>query len=443
MHLVHTHRSLVAAATLALLALLAPLGAARAQAASDTVTLTLPEVQRLATQQNPAYLAERQEAAIARGEQRQARLPRFNPDLTVEAPGLSGGAGGEYETALMQEVEWAGQRGLRARAAGIGVTRARATVQNAARLSIADASVAFYRTLAARRRLDLAQRLLALNERLVTAVRVQATEGEISTLEANLAEIESGRARARVLAARRAATSAELELKRLVGLPSGQPVRLGDVDALPRLPAAQALQEDSLVVGALTRRADLASRTAAAREFETRAELARREAIPNVRAGVLARRDDGGSGARVGVGVGIGLPVLNRNQGVVAQMEAQARQATYEARAAELRIRAEVADALRAYRAAAEETTVLESSVLEPAQRNSELLETAFRAGKIALPTLLLLRNQLLDAQEGYWIAWLAQREALVGLEAATQSFALPDPERDDQTHTTTPVRTP
>lgn len=134
---------------------------------------------------------------------------------------------------------------------------------------------------------------------------------------------------------------------------------------------------------------------------------------------------------------------LNRNQGVVAQMEAQARQATYEARAAELRIRAEVADALRAYRAAAEETTVLESSVLEPAQRNSELLETAFRAGKIALPTLLLLRNQLLDAQEGYWIAWLAQREALVGLEAATQSFALPDPERDDQTHTTTPVRTP
>lgn len=440
MHYLHRHRPLVATA---LLALLAPLGAARAQAASDTVTLTLPEVQRLATRQNPVYLAERQEAAIARGEQRQARLPRFNPEVSVESPGIAGGSVGEFESSVMQEIEWAGQRGLRSRAAGIGVTRARATVQNAARLAVADASLAFYRTMAARRRLDLAQRMLTLNERLVTAVRIQANEGEISVLEANLAELESGRARARVLAARRAASSAELELKRLVGLPSDQPVRIADSASLPMAPAARTLVEDSLVAGALARRADVAARTAAAQEFAARADLARREAIPNVRAGVLARRDDGDGGARIGVGLGIGLPVLNRNQGEIAAREAQARQATYEARAAELRVRAEVADAVRAYRAASEETEVFESSVLEPAQRNGELLETAFRAGKIALPTLLLLRNQLLDAQEGYWNAWLAQREALVGLEAATQSFALPDPERDDPTNTTTPVRTP
>jgi len=74
---------------------------------------------------------------------------------------------------------------------------------------------------------------------------------------------------------------------------------------------------------------------------------------------------------------------------------------------------------VQAYRAASEETGIYETSVLEPARKNSQLLETAYRAGKLALPTLLLLRNQLLDAELGYWDAWLTRREALVQLQAA------------------------
>lgn len=65
-------------------------------------------------------------------------------------------------------------------------------------------------------------------------------------------------------------------------------------------------------------------------------------------------------------------------------------------------------------------------SVLRPARENTQLLETAFRAGKLALPTLLLLRNQLLDAELGYWDAWLAQHVAFIQLAAATGALALP-----------------
>jgi hypothetical protein len=140
--------------------------------AGDTLTLSLAETQRLALAQNPAFLAERQETEIARGELRQARVYNANPQLSFDAPGAAtNGSLGEYEASLSQEIE-------------IGVERAAASVRDAARQTVAEASEAFYPAIA-QRRLRLADEVLALNERLLDAVRVQLREGEISALEGN------------------------------------------------------------------------------------------------------------------------------------------------------------------------------------------------------------------------------------------------------------------
>lgn len=401
----------------------APASGAAARAAPDTLVLTLADVRRLSLRQNPAFLAERQETAIARGELRQARIYRFNPDLSALAPR---GSGSSAELTLMQEIEWAGQRGLRIGAARTGLTRASASVRNAGRLTLAEASVAFYRALAAQRRLSVTQDVLALNERLLAAVRIQLREGELSTLEGNLAEIEFGRARGRVLTARRAATSATLELTRQLGLGPDVSVRLvGDTSSTANIDvmavsSAPPLAQDSLIALAFNRRPDLIARIASVREFETLTSLARREAIPNIRVGAATERSTGGGSPGVGLALGLSLPFLNRGQGVVAQRRAQAEQARLALRATELRVRTELVDALRAYRTASDEAAVFQQMVLRPARQNTQLLESAYRAGKIPLPTLLLLRNQLLDAELGYWDAWLAQREAVVRLGAAT-----------------------
>ena len=151
--------------------------------AGDTVALSLEEAQRLALAQNPAFLAERQEFDIARGQLTQARIYNFNPEMEFQAPGAgTSGAIGEYEASLSQEVEWAGQRGLRIRAARVGLDRAESGVRNAARQTLADVSTAFYTALAAEQRLAVARELLQLNEQLLTATRVQAREGEISSM---------------------------------------------------------------------------------------------------------------------------------------------------------------------------------------------------------------------------------------------------------------------
>lgn len=429
-------RGALLGAVLALVAVAAAVPAARGQAvppqlsaAGDTLVLSLPDVRRLVLQQNPSFLAARQETEIARGGVRQARAYQFNPELSLLAPGAgSDGTGSPYEVTLTQDVEWAGQRGLRIGAARHGLARASFEVRNAGRLLLADASVAYHRAIAAQRRLALATEVLGLNERLLGAVRTQLREGEISTLEGNLAEIEVGRARARVLGAQREATSAELELKRLSGLGPDSPLRLADTapaESVLAGPDAHMLDTDSLVALALARRPDVRARAAATREAETLGALARREAIPNLRLGTVGEREREGGDARFGLAVGLGLPLFNRNQGIVAQRRAEARRAELETRATELLARTQVTDAVRAYRAASDEAAVFETSVLMPAQQNMTLLETAYQAGKVALPTLLLLRNQLLDAELGYWNAWLARREALVALDAATGALSL------------------
>lgn len=403
----------------------------------DTLALSLADMQRLVLRQNLGLLADRQETAIARGGMRQARALRFNPDLALQSTGKRAASGGPFELTLTQEIEWAGQRGLRIGAADQRLSHAAAVVQNAGRLTLAEASVGFFRAVAAERRLAVTRDAFALNERLLAAVRIQLREGEISTLEANLAEIEFGRARGRVLAAQRAATSSTLEVKQLAGLGPDTPIVLSDSPSVVAgeliISGTAGLQEDSLIAVALARRPDLAASDLATREAKTLVSLARREAFPNLRLGAAAERVQGEGGVRIGPAVGLSLPLFNRNQGGVAQRRALEERALLDRRATELRVRTEVVNAARAYRAATEEAAVFESSVLRPAHENAELLETAFRAGKVSLPTLLLLRNQLLDAELGYWDAWLAQREAYVQLDAATGALALPAADPSDR----------
>lgn len=426
--------------------------------ASDSVVLSIGDVQRLTLARNPSFLADRQESAIARGGLRQAGLLRFNPELSVASPGTgSTSLRNPVELTVLQEIELAGQRGLRRDAAQAGVTRAEAGVANSARLGVADVSRTFYRALATERRLAVTRDGLALTTRLMDAVRTQLGEGEISVLEGTLAEIEFGRAKARVLEAERLASGSLLELKRLVGIDATTLVRLEDPLAPPpvflaglpsdslsavaaradtvaaaasgsqpsgQLPDPAALDADSLMHLALSQRPDLAASTVAVQELETLTALARRETLPNLRVGALAERVPNEGGLRLGPAIGVSLPFWNRNQGVIAQRRAQLQQSVLERRAAEARVRTDVEIALRAYRAATQEAATYESTVRQPARVNSVLLETAFRAGKIALPTLLLLRNQLVEAELGYWDAWLARQDALVQLDAATGLLA-------------------
>lgn len=404
-----------------------------ASISADTTVLSVAEAQRLAVTRNPQFLAETRERAMAEGRLRQARVLQFNPSLEFQAPG--GGADGmlgEYEARIAQELEVGGQRGLRIKAARRDVERADFEVLDAARRTLANVTDAYIATYAAQRRARVAREILDLTRQLLIATRIQAREGEISALEANLAEIEFGRAQARVVAEEREATTARLELQRLIGLGPESTVRLAD--HVPARTTSALITVDSLVNVALQNRPDLAARARAQQQYAALTRLAGREAVPNVSLGALLEKNPGsGSGAesgnspRVGVVVGVPIPIWNRNQGTVAERRTATEQAALSREATQLAVRTEVTEAYRSLQAAEEEARVFERDVVEPARANQRLLDAAFRAGKIGLPTLLLLRNQLLDAELGYWAAWLARQRAGIRLDAATSSILTND----------------
>lgn len=391
---------------------------------SDTLRLSLEGVRDLARRLNPDVVASRWDTTIATGNERQAGLSPFNP--TIDALSSSSATGPEYSAAL--EIEVFGKRSPRRAAAHDGVVRAKAASLDTERRVLAEAERAFYRLVAATRRAEVATEVLLLDERLADAVSRQLAAGEVNRITYNLAIIALGRSRSDKLAAQRDERLAQLRLVQLLGLRSpvtiqpqvDEPLVVGDSAAVEQAAAsADTFNVAALIAGAMSRRPDIAQVAANVRQAEAIVTSSRRAALPNLIVRVTSEEIAPGQRA-VRPGVGVALPLLNRNQGELAARQAALHQALDGSRAVASRVAIEVEGAVADYVAAASEVSTLRIMVLRAGRQNRELSETAYREGKIGLPEILLIRNQAVSAELGYWAAWLAEREALATLAEVT-----------------------
>jgi len=404
----------VAMCVLRLYALLANPRAADAQMprrSSDSLRLTLSEARALASRANPELRAARFGIGVARGQPRQASVLLPNSTFDVLARGE------RPELGWTQEVEIAGQRAARRRAARAGMLRTGAGVTDLARLTIADVDRGFFRRVAAHRRTALANEVASLNERLAGFAERQLAAGGISRFEFNLASVEFGRSRAPALAARREAESTTSEFRELLGLsPDVELLAVTEEAPAPAVPTsgatiadgigqrrvaagseADVLNVDSLTALVLARRPDLAERIAAIAKANAEVSLAPREAFSNLAA--RAASEQNGSQRQLRPGVGLTIPSFNFNRREIAARRSAAAQAVAERDAVVLRIRSEVGRAARSYETAVAETAVLQNTVLATAREKRRLLEIAYQEGKVGLPVLLLIRNQVIDAE--------------------------------------------
>lgn len=414
----------------------------------DTMRVSLAAARKLALVGNPELFAQTFDTAIARGNLRQAGSFRFNPSADVLGASGSNGA----EIGLSQEIEVFGQRGARLRARRAGLSRAAARVGDAARRTLGEVDRIFYRVVSARERSLLADSVSVLNRRLTAIAERQLAAGEISRLDYNLAAIELGRSQSRALAENREHVVLSRDFGRLLGItdriavypvldrtqhhplaPSGVDAR---ADAHSLVEAAGRLSPDSLITLALQSRPDLRERTAAVREASGEVSVARKEILPNLVLRGMSEPASVGDGRVLRAGVGLTLPVLNRNRGEIQARRAAAEQAELQRAALEKAIGTQVANAISTYQAAASEIEILETTVLPPARQNRVLLESAYREGKVGLPVLLLIRNQVVEAEMEYWSAWLREREAYAALAEVTGAnldaarYTVPEPGR-------------
>ena len=222
----------------------------------DSLLLTRQEARALALESGPRSLAAKAMGKAARGAARADRVYPFNPTLEWKGVGaVDPGGTDDYEAVFSQELEWAGQWLVRRSAAGRSIEAASHEEADALRGLLLEADVAFYSLSAATERARTADEGSELARSLRESVRAQLREGQVSTLEMNLASIEAARAEAQALAARNDLARTRQAFRDLLGL--GAETMVEVAENTPGTLGFDASDPAALVELALSRRPDL------------------------------------------------------------------------------------------------------------------------------------------------------------------------------------------
>jgi cobalt-zinc-cadmium efflux system outer membrane protein len=149
--------------------------------------------------------------------------------------------------------------------------------------------------------------------------------------------------------------------------------------------------------------------------------LAEAQAKPDIAFRVGYRHEEGDD--IVQAGVSIPLPFFNPGKGLIQEAMARSDRARIDAEARKAAVSSEIEGARRGYAAAAESVRLLEKDGLPRQRENEVLARESYRAGKINLATLLLVRRDALETRREYLERLLEAAEAGVELAAAMGTF--------------------
>jgi outer membrane protein, heavy metal efflux system len=396
------------------LALTASLGSARGD---EPLTLGSAVAQALA--QNAELRGAQAEVRAARARLEGASaLAASNPELSAAVGPRHAGERRtiDYEIAVSQRVELAGQRGARIAAARAALGAVEARLAGTRSRVAAEVRELLGRVAASTTRIEVAVEAQRLAEQAERAAEQRFHAGDVARIEVNSARIERARAARATLGAEqeRAAALAELELA--LGAEPGVPRDIAFQLAVePSAPSSRGV--DELVREALGARRDLVAARLEVDAAEAEARLAARAAVPSPALGVSFAREET---ADVVLGtVSIDLPVFARNQGERGVASARVEQARVALAALERRADREVRLAFARLEAARRTLAAFDAATAAAVGENLALATKAYEAGQLDFVRYLLLRREALDARRDHVDALEALNAAEAQLERA------------------------
>jgi cobalt-zinc-cadmium efflux system outer membrane protein len=319
---------------------------------------------------------------------------------------------------FQQEVEVAGQRGLRREEAARNVSRVAAQVQNRERLITGQVKRAFFQALTLKKVLNLREEIETLNRRIRDASLERFKAGVSPIMESNLGEIRYGQSRKETLMAEASFQNGLLDLRRLLGW---EPDRAIELDGrLRNSPKSVSLPD--LLQRAQDQRPDLVAAKREVARAKAAMDLTRRLIVPNPTfQGMYWTETEGPDGASklFGGGISIPLPLFDRKQGELVTQGGELNRGRHQVVAVTRNIERDVKTAFQAYEAARQSVEVFEAEVLERIDENFRFIEIAYREGKIGLLQLIVVQDDLITAQLSYVDSLGQFRTAEVNLEQA------------------------
>lgn len=393
--------------------------------------LTADALVRYALAHNGELAAARQMIAEARGRLRQAGL-KANPMLEASGTRAVNTPDNNLMVGAELPLELGGRRSARVVVASAELRVREAEVADFERKLTADARMKYSDAIAAARNLKFTEDLLTLTRDSHRLVQAKVERGKTAPLEQNLLLVELNRVDAMRIGFESRAEVAILELKKVVGMPAGEPLRLrGEFDT-----TRQPVMQSDAVRNALATRPDLSAARAAEKLAAAQIEQARVEG--KVDASIFAgyeRMSSGfdvfgfnNAGARVPVmgvfhnltfGVRLSLPVRNRNEGNVEAALASSEAARSRREFAELVVRNEVAAAYARFERAQSALAVYRDGVRGQAERNLDVIRQTYTLGQKTALDYVSEQRRFIEVETGYTEVLKEYFNSFVELERA------------------------
>lgn len=375
---------------------------------------------------------------VEAGEAREIQAGLFpNPELEGEVEDF-GGSGpfrdferSETTLSLSQLVELGGKRARRVRAAELETSVAGWDREARRLMVLTETKRAFVAVLASQKRLELARRSLGVAERVLASARARVEAGKSSPLEEGRARVLLSRSQLGVERSERDLVAARTRLASRWGSTVAHFGRaVGELESIEPVPPLEALVE---CVQAHPQVARWASEVSAR---QARVDLARAEAIPDIRVRGGLKLLEGSDDTAAVVGLSLPLPIFDRNPGRIRAARAERAHAAEERRATELEVQGRLASSHAALRSAHAEVTALRDEILPETRAALEAVMEAFEAGKSGYLEVLDAERTLFDLREQYIRALstyhgsLAEVEGLIGRSLADLRDADSDPDQ-------------
>ena len=383
--------------------------------------LSLEMATEILLARNPTLLRERQNIAVARGGLVSARkLPNPEFQLSSESYPLFESNPGPFinnsETILefSQTIETAGKRRKRTAVALQDVQVSESSLQDIIRQLKLELKSRYFAVGLAKAQYELAQQVLADYDGVVKINEARYKQGEVSGFDFSRLQTERLRFLNDVIDAELQLKNAKANLLELLGADPGM-TDFDVTDSLKASPLAVSIKD--LQQQALQTRPDLIAQGQRVERGSRALTFEKSQAVPNITPSFGYKRNLNENA--VAFGVNIPLPLFNRNQGGVAQANAQLEQQRYEQTRVELEVRKDVQQAVNAVEAQNRRVEALEKTYVASARRARDIAESSYKLGALELIGFLDVQRSYREALRSYNQALFDQRAAVSLLEAA------------------------
>ena len=396
---------------------------------ADAAGFTLTQLIDIAIGNNRDLQAARQVEAQARARLLQAGLM---PNPQLQAATTNEGLfnyGGEYTTSagISQQFPIAGRIARQQDVARVDIDLALEEIREAELKLAGQVATGFYRILALDRQIAVRKQLLEIDRKLLAVSRNRFQAGEVSELDVNAAQLELQRLDQERLLLESDHAKQLGELNQLLGMSAAQPLALDDT--LPPLNSFPSVADQQHK--ALEQRPELRSAILTAQRAGADLGLARAERWEDWTVGIGMERSriavDGlprqTSSSAVTLNLTIPLPLLNQNQGRIAEAGSKQTQAEIRINALELSIRNEV-DSLMAELARLHKAlTQYQRNMLPTSRQNIKIAQEAYSKGQISITEVVQAERQYGELNISYLTTLDQYLQALGKLRTATADY--------------------